>query len=325
VKNIIAIREGTGPLAAEYVIIGAHYDHLGRGERGSTERDPMRLKTYHRGADDNGSGTVSILELARRFAQDRNYEGRTLVFMNFAGEEQGLLGSKFFCTKPTIDLKKVSAMLNLDMVGRLRDDKNGKGKLEVGGIGSAKEFVPIVDELNKKYDFAISKTVSAFGPSDHTSFAEKDIPVFFLFTGLHQEYHKPADIVSTINFDGMQRIVAFSSDLAVRLATMTKPAYVQTARGNPGGVRGGVPRIGFMPGNYDEAAEKGVLIGGVTAGGPAEKAGIKTGDFIVEIAGKPVRNMTAYMSIMGLQDKSKPIEVVVEREGKRLKLSVTAE
>ncbi len=323
VPNVIGIREGRGPLAKEYVVIGAHYDHLGRGERGSTERDEKKRALIHRGADDNGSGTVSVMELARHFAGETSYEGRTLVFMTFAGEEQGLLGSQYFCKNPTVPLEQVAAMLNLDMVGRLRPDKGKtKGKLEIGGIGSAKEFGPLIDELNKHYDFDPAKTESAFGPSDHTSFAEKKVPVFFLFTGLHQEYHKPADTIATINFDGMKKIVDFAAELADRLARMDRPVYVQTRRSMGG--RMNVPRIGIMPGNYAET-DKGVLIGGVSDGGPAAKAGMKEGDVIVEIGGKPVKNMTAYMAVMGLQKKGQPVDFVVERDGKPVRLKVTPE
>lgn len=327
VKNVVGILEGRGPLAKETVIIGAHYDHLGRGERGSLERDAKKRETIHHGADDNGSGSVSVMELARRFALRKAYEGRTLVFMTFAGEEQGLLGSRHFCNAPTVPLDRACAMVNLDMVGRLRADKDStQGKLEIGGIGSAKSFAPMIDELNKKYDFKLARTISAYGPSDHTSFAEKKVPVFFLFTGLHTEYHRPADVVETINFDGMKKIVDFTEELVGQLATLKeRPEFVQTPRGNPGGIRGGVPTIGIMPGNYDEATEKGVLIGGVTQGRPAAKAGIKEGDFIVEIAGKPIKNMSAYMSVMSGQKKGEPVEMVLERGGNRVKVTVTPE
>src|SRR5262249_34178807 len=150
--------------------------------------------------------TVSILELARRFAEQKDREGRRLIFMTFAGEEQGLLGSRHYCNNPTFPLDKTAAMVNLDMVGRVRPDKDTKkDKLEVSGIGSAKPpFEPMVDDLNKKYDFKLSKVASGYGPSDHTSFAQKKVPVVNYFTGLHSEYHKPADTIETINFEGMK-------------------------------------------------------------------------------------------------------------------------
>jgi hypothetical protein len=328
VKNIVGILEGAGPLAKEYVIVGAHYDHLGRGERGSLERDPKKITLIHHGADDNGSGTVSVVELARRFAQRKERDGRTLVFMTFSGEEQGLLGSRHFCNDPTVSLERTAAMVNLDMVGRVRPDKDTKkDKLEIGGIGSAKTFGPLVDDLNKKYDFKLSKTASAFGPSDHTSFADKKVPVFFFFTGLHEQYHKPSDTIDTINFDGMKKVVDFCEDLVGALAMVQeKPQYVQTSRPfTMGSGRGNIPRLGIMPGNYNEAEEKGVLIGGVGKDGPAEKAGLKEGDFIVEIAGKPVKNITAYMTVLSGVKRGEPLELTLVRGGQRLKVSIKPE
>src|SRR5262249_53344363 len=162
-------------------VIGAHYDHLGRGERGSLERDQAKRAEIHHGADDNGSGTVSVMELARRMTA-KKCEGRTLVFMTFSGEEQGLLGSRYFCKKPTIPREQGPAMVNLDVVGRLRPDKDTKkDALDVGGVGPAKEFEVLIDDLKKKYDLKTKKTASGFGrgDSDHASFAEKKLPVYF--------------------------------------------------------------------------------------------------------------------------------------------------
>src|SRR5262249_13278214 len=157
-------------------------------------------------------------------------------------------------------------------------------------------------------------------------FAEKKLPVYFFFTGLHNEYHKPSDTVDTINFPGMNKIVELTEDVLERLVTMKeRPAYVQTQAQTRGGGRADGPRIGFMPGKYDDAENKGVLIGGVTQGGPAEKGGLKQGDYIVEIAGKPVKNMTAYMTIMAGQKKGEPLELTVDREGKKIKLTVKPE
>jgi hypothetical protein len=326
VKNVIGVLEGKGPLADETVVIGAHYDHLGRGERGSLERDPMRKTLLHRGADDNGSGTVSVIELARRFAAQKDREGRRLVFMNFAGEEQGLLGSRHYTNHPVFPLEKTAAMLNMDMVGRVRPDKETKkDSVEVSGLGSAKPFDALVDELNKKYDFKLSKVTSGYGPSDHNSFTEKKIPVINYFTGLHTEYHKPADTVDTINFPGMKKVVDMMEDTARQLSTMARPQFVQTARAPRPGGRGNIPRLGIMPGNYNEADEKGVLVGSVIKDGPAEKAGMKDGDYIVEIAGKPVKNMTAYMAILGEQKRGEPLELTVDRGGKRQKITVKPE
>src|SRR5262249_49359965 len=253
---------------------------------GSLERDAAKKTLIHHGADDNGSGTVSIMELARRFAAQKDREGRRLVFMTFAGEEQGLLGSRHYTNHPTFPMEKTAVMVNLDMVGRVRPDKETKkDSVEVSGVGSAKPFDALIDELNKKYEFKLSKVASGFGPSDHSSFTEKKVPVINYFTGLHTEYHRPADTVETINFEGMKKVVDLTEDTIRRVSTMPRPEFVQTARAPRPGGRGNIPRLGIMPGNYNEADEKGVLVGSVIKDGPAEKAGLKDGDYIVEIAG----------------------------------------
>lgn len=325
VKNVIGILESTGPLANETVVLGAHYDHLGRGERGSTEPDPKRRGLIHYGADDNGSGTAAMLELSRRFANGDRKTGRRLLFIAFAGEEQGLIGSRHFVNKPTMPLKDLIAMINLDMVGRVRPEKKTrKDDLQIGGTGSAKEFDKLVDLIAKKHDFHLSKDPSGYGPSDHTAFTEKKIPVFFLFSGLHKEYHKPADTIDMVNFPGMKKVVELTADMLGQLATMPRPTFQETKPSQPGGIVD-VPKIRFMPGNYNSAEERGVLIGGVTKGGPADKAGMKEGDFIVEIGGKPVRNMGGYMAVLATHRAGEKVEFTIERDGKRLKVLVVPE
>ncbi len=322
VKNVIGFLEGNGPLASETLVIGAHYDHLGRGEPGSLADGN---KAIHYGADDNGSGTTAVLELARRFAGDKDRQGRRLVFMLFSGEERGLFGSIYYCRNPIFPLNDTVAMINLDMVGRLRDDpKLMKGNLEIGGIGSAKTFETLVDEINKKYDFNIKKTRSGTGPSDHTSFYVKGVPVFFFFTGMHPEYHRPTDKPETINFVGMKKVVEMVEELASRLAAdKQRPEYVAAKDGASTGTPGGIPSIRFMPGDYDDDQRNGVPVAGVTPGGPAEKGGLKEGDWIVEIAGQPVRNISGYMKVMGGQKGGEPIEFMVKRGDKKVPLKIT--
>ncbi|MCE9532950.1 MAG: M28 family peptidase [Planctomycetes bacterium] len=330
VKNVIGVLEGKGPLANETIVIGAHYDHLGKGEIGSRSKGS---KAIHYGADDNGSGTTSILELARRFTAMKDREGRRIVFMTFSGEERGLLGSAYYCRNPLFPLKDTVAMINLDMVGRLREDPSfwtrafnypRKGNLEVGGLGSAKNFEGLIDDMNKVYNFKIKKTRSGTGPSDHTSFYLKGIPVFFFFTGLHAEYHMPADKPETINLEGMKKVVDMVQEVAVSISSgKEKPVYVASSNKGPSTSAGGVPTIRFMPGDYDDDQDKGVLVGGVFKEGPADKAGIKEGDWIVEIAGQPVRNMAGYMKVMGGQKGGQPIDFVVKRGEKKVPLRVT--
>ena len=323
VKNVVGILDGAGPLAKETVVLGAHYDHLGYGGKGSGSL-AAGTKAIHHGADDNASGTTALIELARRFGADKNRQGRRLVFIAFSGEEMGLLGSMHYVDHPLVPLDSTVAMINMDMVGRLRDDeKSGKGKLEVGGTGSAKEFDGLIDKLNAKFEFDVKKNKSGVGPSDHTSFYLKGVPVFFLFTGLHKQYHKPTDTVDLINFAGMKKIVDLVEDLTRQLATETpRPEYVKGVGSMFTGGIGSVPRLGFMPGNYDDDAD-GVLIGSVTKDGPADKGGVKDGDRIVAVAGEPIKNMTMYMQIMGKQKRKEPVELTVDRKGAKVKLTVT--
>jgi hypothetical protein len=325
VKNVIGVLEGKGPLANETVVIGAHYDHLGRGERGSLARGN---KNIHYGADDNGSGSTSVMELARRFGAIKDRQGRRMVFMTFSGEERGLLGSIYYCNHPLFPLKDTVAMLNLDMVGRLRDDpKTMKGKLEIGGIGTAKSFEGLIDQMNAKYNFEIKKDRSGTGPSDHTSFYLKQVPVYFFFTGLHPEYHRPTDKPETINLEGMKKIVDMVEEIAVKMTTdKDRPEYVAVKAGKkdaPSSAPRGIPTIRFTPGDYDEDQSNGVLVGGVIPGGPAEKGGLKEGDWIVEIGGKPVKNMAGYMKVMGDQKSGETIEFTVKRGDKKIPLKIT--
>jgi len=321
VKNVVAVLDGVGPLAKETVVIGAHYDHLGYGGRDSLAPG---LKAIHHGADDNASGTAALIELARRLAADPPANRRRIVFLAFSAEEIGLLGSAHYAKEPLFPLDDTTAMVNLDMVGRLKDADNGKPKLEVGGTGTAKEFNDLLDRLNGKHDFVLQKNSAGVGPSDHTSFYLKGIPVFFFFTGLHREYHKPTDTADRINYPGLAKVTGFVEDLTRDLATEPKrPEYVKGMSGSfTGGTGLSGPRLGFMPGDYGDDAG-GVLVASVNKDGPAEKGGIKDGDLIVEIAGRPIKNMAAYMIVRGTMKRGQPVEITVQRKGERVKVTVT--
>lgn len=320
-KNVVGVLPGAGPLADETIVIGAHYDHLGFGEPGSLARAAADRKKVHWGADDNGSGTTTVLELARRFAGIKDRQGRRIVFVLFSGEERGLLGSAHYCDKPVFPLEKTAAMINLDMVGRLRE-----GKIQVWGVGTAKVWEPTLDRLNKDYGFKFQKIQSGGGPSDHASFNRKSVPVCFLFTDVHAEYHRPTDTVDTINFDGMAKICEMVERLAGELCGGARPAYVKSNAPTPSpGGRPRVPSIKFAPGSYDEAEERGVLVGEVRPDGPAAKAGLKDGDFIVTIAGQPVKNMENYMAVMGKQKAGVAVKFGVQRGKEKLELTVTPE
>jgi hypothetical protein len=325
VKNIVGVLEGSGPLAQETVVIGAHYDHLGYGGFGSLARKPSERHAIHHGADDNASGTTTIIELARRFAKMPSRQGRRLVFIAFTGEESGLYGSAHYCKEPVFPLANTVAMINLDMVGRLRQDKEShKDKLIVYGTGSASGFDALLDSVNKKYDFKFQKVPGGEGPSDQESFYLKNIPVLFFFTGDHPDYHRPTDTVDKINIAGMTRVADLVADLVEYLDTVPeRPKFVKVPRRPSGRRMGGGPRLGIMP-EYGAEGD-GVLVGGVIEGRPAAKAGLKEGDRIVEMAGKAVKNLEIYMAIMAGHKKGDVLDIGILRGGKKMILKVTLE
>ena len=322
-RNVIGILEGHGPLAKEIVAVGAHCDHVGYGGFGS--RIGVKKPTIHHGADDNGSGSTAIMELARRLASMPNREGRTIVFMTFSGEELGLLGSRYFCNQPLFNLADWAAMINLDMVGRMsQDQESKKGKLLVEGIGSAKLWDPLLEQVNAKYDFKLAKNPAVIPYSDHASFYSKKVPVCFFWTGYHPDYHAPSDTADKINIHDMRRIVDMTEEMVLFLTTSKdRPEFQQVKSQSAGRPGGNIPRLGFAPA-YGEEGE-GVLVDAVNDGSPAAKAGIKKGDRIVEIAGKPVKNLEGYMSAMGGHKAGENLEVTVLREKKKVTLKVKPE
>ena len=327
VKNVVGVLPGAGPLAGETVVVGAHYDHLGYGDAGSRLKPADRgKKLIHHGADDNASGTTALMELARQFGRMKGRQGRRLVFIAFSGEERGLLGSRFYCNKePLSPLAGTAAMVNLDMVGRLRPDaKTGKDKLIVEGVGTAKGFSTLVEEVNKKYDFRLIEKKGGTGPSDQDSFYRRKVPVLFLWTGYHSDYHLPSDTADKINVPGMARVVDITEGLISRLAgEKSRPEYVRVASDFQPSPTKGMPRLGVMPSYEDSGDVPGLLIDGVSDGGPAAKAGLKTGDRIVEIGGRPVTNINTYMVLMSQQQRGRAVEIRVLRNGKRETFQVT--
>lgn len=323
VKNVIGVAEGSGPLADETVVIGAHYDHLGRGERGSLA---FGSRDIHYGADDNASGTTTLIELARRFGAQTDRKGRRIVFIAFTAEEKGLLGSRHYTNKPLFPLEKTVAMINLDMVGRLREDK-----VQIFGVGTSKDFGPMLDQLNGKHKFNMNKSLGtqlAGGSSDHESFNRKNIPTLFFFTGNHPQYHRPTDTWDLINVEGMRRIAELVEDITnILAATEKRPEYVRVTApaGGPGRVTARGPRLGIMPAYSEDDSQEGLLLDGVSPGGPAEKAGLKAGDRITEINGKPIKNIQNYMTVMGGFKAGDKIELTVIREGKPVKITVVPE
>lgn len=321
VKNVIGVIEGKGPLAHETVVVGAHYDHLGYGSFGSLA--PKAKGKIHYGADDNGSGTTSLIELARRFAALKNRAGRRVVFIAFTAEESGLIGSRYYTTNaPIFPLKDTTAMFNLDMVGRLKDPADGsKPKLLVEGSDTAKGFDELVTKLNPGFDI-VKKNSRGFFASDQYSFYMQKIPVVFFWTGEHADYHRPTDTADKINVSGMKRITDYAEKVIDHLRTDPKrPEFVEVKVkfGGGGGPKG--PRLGILP-DY-EFEGKGVHVTGVSPGGPADLAGIKKGDIIVQIAGKDIASVQGYSTVMASQKLGATIEIKVLRDKKELTLKAT--
>jgi hypothetical protein len=320
-RNVVGVLDGHGPLADETVVIGCHYDHLGFGGP-SSNFSPTQWAIHH-GADDNASGTAGVLELARRFAAIKDRQGRRLVFCAFSGEEEGLYGSQAYCNKPPFPLDKTAAMFNLDMIGRLRNDqKTGKSRLLTEGHGSAKPFAEMIENLAKKEGFTLSSKPGGMGPSDHASFYAKRVPVLFFWTNDHAEYHRPTDTADRINYAGMRRVVEAGEEIVSTLARMERPAFVEV-KGDSGARPSSGPRLGIRPGYSDDVV--GLLIEGVSPGSPAEKAGMKKDDVIIDVAGKAVKDIRTYMTAMSVQKAKTTIAVKVKRDGKEVTLKVTLE
>ena len=322
VKNVIGVIEGSGPLANETIVVGAHYDHLGYGGAGSLA--PKEKGKIHHGADDNGSGTTAIMELARRFAANKKRDGRRMVFMTFTAEERGLIGSRHYTrVQPLFPLKDTAAMFNLDMVGRLKNpaDNATKSKLLVLGTGSAKGFEELVMKLNPGFD-VVKDGGGVFGASDHYSFYTQKIPVLFFWTGTHPDYHRPTDTADKINVAGMKRIADYSEKILdhLRGTEPKRPEFVAIKSPFAGGGPKG-PRLGIIP-DY-EFGGKGVMLDGISDDGPAKTAGLKKGDVIIEIAGKATPNVNAYMSVMQQQKAGVAVDIKVMRDSKELILKVT--
>ena len=314
-RNVVGLLRGTDPkLSTEYVIIGGHYDHLGFGGPGSGSRTPDTT-AVHYGADDNASGTAGVIQLAEKFASQRRNLKRSIVFVAFAAEEMGLLGSREFIRKPLIDLKKVSAMINLDMIGRLSTETKS---ITIGGSGTSAQSDSLILALAPNRSFEIRRSVEGYGPSDHASFYSENIPVFFFFTGVHQDYHTPADVADKINYLGEKDILDYVFDLASAIDGMPLMLSFREAGSKAGAAysRNFKVTLRIIP-DMASAENNGLGVDGVMKGGPADLAGIKKGDRIVAIDGQPVTNIYDYMTRLGSLKPGRIANVEVMRNGKK--------
>lgn len=313
IKNVIGVLEGKGPHADETIVIGAHYDHVGYGGEGSLAPGSTDV---HNGADDNASGTVALIELARRLGARKTPLPRRLVFIAFTGEERGLIGSAHYVKNPIFDIKNTVAMLNMDMVGRLTKDK-----LTVFGTGTAPRWKKLVEETGKEYDLKLSLKPEGFGPSDHSSFYGKQIPVLHLFTGTHSDYHRPSDDWDKINIPGMQRIVGFLEEITIATAeNPERPKYVKIERPAATMRSGNRPYFGSIPDFGGEGP--GYHISGASPGSPADKAGLKAGDSIINMGKTKIDGLDDFDLALRMYSPGESVEVTVLRDGKRVKLTV---
>ncbi|MBX2976111.1 MAG: M28 family peptidase [Ignavibacteriaceae bacterium] len=286
--NVAGLIEGNHPtLKNEIVVVGGHYDHLGMGGDGSLYRgsEPQ----IHNGADDNASGTTGVLELAQKFASMENELNRSYLFIGFGGEELGLLGSNYFVNNSPLPIENMIAMINLDMIGRLNSDTS----LIVYGTGTSKSW----DELLLKYNtfpFKLTKNPEGYGPSDHSSFYAKAIPVLFFFTGTHSDYHRPSDDADKINFEGQEEILNYIYRILGEVdKNEFKPEYVNVPRKEQTSTGGWKVYVGTIP---DYAyTEEGLKITGVNQDSPAQKAGLVAGDIILEFGQKKITNIYDYV------------------------------
>ncbi len=325
VRNVVGVIPGEGPLANEYVVVGGHYDHLGnqKPSRMFGSRGEGTGKQIHNGADDNASGTAGVIEVGRMLMNKRPLK-RSVILMAFTGEETGLYGSKYYVENPTVPIENIVSMLNMDMIGRFKDDKN---RIEIFGTQAADEFEEMLTRLTDDAGMALRGSASAVGPSDHTSFYNKKIPSLHFFTGLHQDYHKPSDDTHKVNFKGTARVVDLVATIAHEIVdTDKRPTYNRvSAPANVGPTRVGLTvRMGVMPG-YADSNRVGMAIDGVTDNGPAAKAGMKEGDYIVKIGTSTVKSVQDYMTVLADNSPGDVVDVLVMRDGKEMVIKVKLE
>jgi len=325
-KNVIGVLPGRGALADETLVFGAHYDHLGRGGGGSLA--PW-TKEIHNGADDNGSGTVALMEIARQITRRRPANHRRMVFIAFSGEEIGLVGSAKYVKQPLFPLAGTVAMLNLDMVGRLTKDR-----LYLYGTGTATEFPALALRHAEKFGISLQPRSSGNGPSDHASFHRVGIPVMHFFTGLHDQYHRPSDDFELVNIDGIRRIAMMAASTGLEIATAEKRPE---ARRTTGGI-GRLPVAGDRPANnrpagagrpwvgvsvQPSAEPRGLTITRIMPNSPAAAAQLRAGDILLSAAKKPLTSIDDLKSQLAGKKDGDKLPVNISRGGAQLEISVT--
>lgn len=301
--------------AATTVILGAHFDHLGYGEDGNSMLRTGE-KLIHNGADDNASGTAALIELSRILKTSKN-KNNNYLFIAFSGEELGLFGSKYFTEHPVIDLSKVNYMINMDMVGRLNDSTKA---LAVGGYGTSPQWASVIKAQDKKLPFVIKIDSSGTGPSDHTSFYRKDIPVLFFFTGQHKDYHRPSDDADRINYEGELQVINYIATIIAELDKQKNKLVFAKTREIQSASSSFKVTMGIMP-DYTFSGD-GVRADGITEGRPASKAGLKTGDVIIQLGEHKVNSVETYMQALNKFNKGDKTKVKYKRGSEVLEAEV---
>lgn len=307
--NVIAYADKGAPYT---LVIGAHYDHLGMGEYGSSLH--VGEPAIHNGADDNASGTAGLIELARYYAAKKN-SPYNFLFMGFSGEELGLLGSAYFAKNPTVSLDKLAAMINMDMIGRL--DSTSR-QLGVNGVGTSPIWPVLADSL--KGNLNIRTTESGTGASDHTSFYLQDIPVLHYFTGTHSDYHKPSDDAEKLNYAGMADVVNYIIRMINAMEDGERPTFVKTSDSDSRSAPRFKVTLGIMPDYFYEG--RGIKVDGVSPDKPAAKAGVLKGDLLVEMGAYELSDMQAYMQALAAFEKGAQTTLTIIRGDQKLQLDL---
>jgi hypothetical protein len=304
-RNVVAFLDKK---ADKTIVIGAHFDHLGMGGQGSLHRGDSAI---HNGADDNASGTAALLALAKIFKYETLKSN--ILFIAFSGEENGLWGSNYFVKNPTVDLKTVNYMINMDMVGRLNPEKS----LAVHGVGTSPSFPSVLDPINSD-SLKLVPSESGVGPSDHTSFYLQDLPVLHFFTGQHADYHKPSDDADKINYEGLVQVIRYISRMIAGLDAEPKLAFTKTKDSSDS------PRftvsMGVVPDYLYDG--KGMRVDGVSDGKPAQAAGLQKGDIVIQLGDSTINDMMGYMRALSVFKKGDSTQVVLERAGQKIAAKV---
>ncbi|PKP50063.1 MAG: hypothetical protein CVT94_02980 [Bacteroidetes bacterium HGW-Bacteroidetes-11] len=316
-RNVMAVIPGSDiSMRNEYIVVGAHYDHLGMGGAGSGSRVPD-LHAVHGGADDNASGVASLIELAEWFGKSENRTSRSLLFVSFGAEEMGLVGARHFVANSPVSLKSIKAMINMDMVGRLNAESP---VVTISGTGTFTVADSLVDALSSTAAFEVRKVADGYGPSDHAAFYGEGIPVLFITTGAHSDYHTPVDNVDRINFPGQLKVTEFVATLSTGLGNMKNaPIFKESGTRNQAGHYGRNLKVtlGIMPDVSGGETSGGMKVEGVRKDGPAERSGMLKGDVIIAINGLPVSNIYDYMSRLGKLRAGERANIEVLRDGKK--------